>query len=510
MQRSTFCSLLSAALLTPLASAQIGFQPGTALAAPVEPDGLTSADLDGDGDNDLAVVTDAPDKVSLYFNQGAGTFIGPINVFLGGGTSPADVAAADVDNDGDLDLLVTLKDTNSVRVLTNGGTGAFAPGGNFATGGLEPRAIATGDLNGDGFVDAVTSNRDSNNVSVLLGNGAGFTAATYAAGSEPRFLALGDITGNGAIDIVVAAHNDRTVNVLAGSGAGTFGAPAGTFVGGNLRPDGIALADLDMDGDIDVLATTSGNGFNFVSAMINTAGILGFPLNSPAGGVEPGEIVAADFDGDGVVDAATSNKLSGSVSVLPGIGGGAFGAAVILGAGIEPDSLVAADLDGNGSLDLAVSNELSNDVRFYLNNNGGTTGQIGTAYCQSLANSSGQAASISASGSDMVAANDLTLDASGLPAGEFGYFLMSQSQAFQPGFGGSQGILCLGAPIVRFNQNVLLSSAAGTVSFPVNLNALPGGTIIAAGQTWNFQYWTRDTNPMPTSNTSNGVSILFN
>ncbi len=509
MRHQPSTHLLCAALLTPLAAGQISFQIPTTLPAPLEPDGITCADLDGDGDVDLAVVTEAPDKVSLYFNQGSASFLSPINVFVGGGTSPSDVAAADIDLDGDMDLLVTLKDSNTVRTLINGGTGNFVAGGSTATGGLEPRAIAVTDLNGDGQIDAVTSNRDSNTVSVLINNGGSFTASVFAAGAEPRFLGLGDITGDGVADIVVAAHDDRTVNVLAGTGTGAFGPPSSTFVGGNLRPEGIAIADLDNDGDADVLASTSGNGLNFVSAFLNVGGQLSAPIHSAAGGVEPGEIVAADFDGDGQIDAAMANKTSNSVSVLPGLGGGVFGAALVLAGGIEPEGLTAADLDGNGSTDLVSSNKLSSDVRVFVNDNGGTTGQIGTSYCQALANSSGQAASIAATGSEMVAANDLTLSAAGLPVGQFGYFLMSTSQAFQPGFGGSQGILCLGSPIVRFNQNVLTSSPMGTVSFPVDLTALPGGTVISSGQAWNFQYWTRDANPAPTSNTSDAVTILF-
>jgi hypothetical protein len=509
MQRSLQAGLAGSLILTSLASGQIAFQGSTSYAAPQRPGGICACDLDGDGDMDLAVVTDNQSKLSLFYNQGAGTYMGPINVFLGSGTSPNSVAAADMDGDGDMDLVVSMKDQNSVRTVLNTGAG-FMLGANTPTGGFEPRDIATGDLNGDGMPDVVTSNRDSNNISVLL-NGGGTLASgmTFATGAEPRFLALGDLNGDGNLDLAVAAHDDRLVNVFMGTGTGGFGPATSLFVGSNLRPDGLAMGDLDGDGDLDLVTTTSSNTQNFVSSFMNAGGALSGPTHSPAGGLEPGDVLVADFDGDGMLDAATATKLSNSVTVLPGIGAGSFGAAIALAAGSEPGNLVSADMDGNGTPDLAVTNKLSNNMLTYMNDSVGGPGGVGSAYCQSLPNSSGAAATISASGSATVASNNFILQAASLPAGQLGYFLMSTTQGFAPGFGGSQGILCLGAPIVRLNQAVLSASPMGTVSLPINLSNLPNGMSISAGQTWNFQYWSRDLNPMPTSNTTHGVQVSF-
>ena len=156
-----------------------------------------------------------------------------------------------------------------------------------------------------------------------------------------------------------------------------------------------------------------------------------------------------------------------------------------------------------------MTNKLSNNLIAYMNDASGGPGGVGSAYCQSLPNSSGSAATINATGSATVASNDFTLHAASLPAGKQGFFLMAASQAFVPGFGGSQGILCLGSPIVRFSQVILVASPTGDVSLPINLGNLPSGGSISAGETWNFQYWTRDQNPTSTSNTSNGLQVSF-
>jgi CotH kinase protein/Lamin Tail Domain len=134
---------------------------------------------------------------------------------------------------------------------------------------------------------------------------------------------------------------------------------------------------------------------------------------------------------------------------------------------------------------------------------------LGTPYCATNPNSTGAAAVLSGEGSPLIVDNDVTLSVTGLPVGQPGYFLMSDSAAFVAGFGGSQGNLCLGSPILRFNGDVLVVDGQGQVSFSPDLNNLPQGTVLQAGERWNFQLWYRDLNPANTSNTSNGLTIDF-
>ncbi|MCP3918077.1 MAG: PQQ-dependent sugar dehydrogenase [bacterium] len=132
---------------------------------------------------------------------------------------------------------------------------------------------------------------------------------------------------------------------------------------------------------------------------------------------------------------------------------------------------------------------------------------ITTPYCSANTNSTGSEATISISGSQSLAANALTLEADDLPNGQFGYFLMADDQDFLPLFGGSQGNLCLGTPIVRFAGDVQNSGATGSVSFQPDFGNLPNGTTLEVGDSWNFQYWYRDQNPGITSNTTAGVEV---
>ena len=83
------------------------------------------------------------------------------------GANPYAVAAVDLNGDGKPDLAVVNASSNSVGVLLNNGSGAFAPAGSYVIG-VDPDGIAVADLNSDGRQDLVVANPGSNDVSVLL------------------------------------------------------------------------------------------------------------------------------------------------------------------------------------------------------------------------------------------------------------------------------------------------------------------------------------------------------
>jgi hypothetical protein len=130
-------------------------------------------------------------------------------------------------------------------------------------------------------------------------------------------------------------------------------------------------------------------------------------------------------------------------------------------------------------------------------------------YCTSTANSTGSAATLTVSGSPVIDDDDLAFFAAPLPSNQFGYLLMSDVQADVPGFGGRQGTLCLGAPILRLVGLAQGTGAGDFLHVQVHLADLPQGQVVLPGETWNFQLWYQDDNPGPTSNTTSAVSMTF-
>ena len=131
-------------------------------------------------------------------------------------------------------------------------------------------------------------------------------------------------------------------------------------------------------------------------------------------------------------------------------------------------------------------------------------------YCTAAANSTGAAGVIQTAGSTSLFAADLELRADTLPSNSLGYFLFADGQGFVPGFGGSQGNLCLGGAIFRLSSFVQNSGTGGQVALPLPFTGLPPGASFDPGDTWNFQYWFRDAvGGSATSNTTDGMSVTF-
>lgn len=140
---------------------------------------------------------------------------------------------------------------------------------------------------------------------------------------------------------------------------------------------------------------------------------------------------------------------------------------------------------------------------------------LGSNYCTAALNSSGTVGVMSATGSMSAAANDVELTASGLPPTQFGIFVTSRTQGFVPmGGGTSNGNICLGGAIGRFNRpgEILATGGSGTITLSLDLTNIPqgnGSVTAMAGESWNFQAWHRDSVGLG-SNFSDGLEIAFN
>ena len=137
---------------------------------------------------------------------------------------------------------------------------------------------------------------------------------------------------------------------------------------------------------------------------------------------------------------------------------------------------------------------------------------VGTEYCIPVANSTGEPAHMFGTGSASLAANDLVLNVTDLPANSFGYFARGTATLNTLMAGGGMGTLCIGGTVSRGVGGAIVNSgASGSVSLPANLTALPSSTgpvSATVGQTIWLQYWYRDfVGGMGTSNLSNALQV---
>lgn len=295
---------------------------GNALSAAV-------GDFNRDGLPDLALNTTGPSgsAVEVLLSKGDGSFQ-PSHLILPVGQTPLSVAVGDFDHNGALDLVTANSSSGTLSLLLGNGDGTFRSHIDLTVGGA-PRAVAVGDFNGDGRLDVVAAQQLSNTVSVLLGHGDGTFARplVFAASGQnftPESMVLSDVNGDGKLDLVIKSvsvlESDAfQLGVLLGNGDGTFRAP----LLGAAQPDGsgdIALGDFDHDGRIDVavadqlgastgnLSVFAGNGDGTFQSLIR--------LDLLTGGNDPLGVAAADLNGDGLVDLIAANASSSTVGVL--------------------------------------------------------------------------------------------------------------------------------------------------------------------------------------------------
>jgi len=340
-----------------------GFEPAITLSTAQRPAGAAIGDYNNDGIPDIAVTVDDPDRILILLGGGDGAFSPGTPIFTGGGSGPDTVQAGDIDGDGDDDLAVVLNNTETLAIYTNNG-GIFTQTATAALG-SEPRRLQAEDIDADGDLDFATANRDSNDLSVVLNNAGVFTTVSVPVGSEPRGVAAGDLDGDGDADLVAARRDSRDLAVFTNN-AGVFSQTATLSVGGNVRPDGVQIVDLDADGQADIFAATSGDGLNRVTIFFGTgAGFTG-PAFVPLPGQDSDTVRAADFDLDGDPDLVATNDDSTVVAVVENLGARTFGPPSTLTTGLNPQTIAIGDADGNGSPDMAVPNRDANTTTVFL------------------------------------------------------------------------------------------------------------------------------------------------
>ncbi len=349
--------------------------------------------FDADADSFLdAVATESVGGRLVFFKNNSGTFAVPTPMYRL--PNLLHLAAADIDNDSDIDLAATANN-NSVRVLKYGNQPTVtivAPPRN-GNGSVNPNIAAVGAPVTVNFSTNITSGTfivpPAQQLFQVHGTFTGSRTraqgfapnGTYSGGAATMTFTplanfrpgeLVSVSVTNASSNVTAPNNSVGIRtrpfvfdyrVAAGVGPAKFVQTSSPAAG--MSPFSVVTGDFNGDGKLDL--ATANNGSNNVSILLNS-GTGTYALgSSPAVGINPQSITAGDFDGDGDLDLAVANRGSNTVSILLNSGTGAYVLGSSPAVGTNPQSMTAGDFDGDGDLDLAVANNGSSNFSILLN-----------------------------------------------------------------------------------------------------------------------------------------------
>jgi hypothetical protein len=306
-----------------------------------------------------------------------------------GGRGPRWVSVADVNRDGNPDILVTNADSGTVTVLLGDGRGQFrqAAGSPFAAGG-QPNDLAVADMNGDGNLDLVIPNHQTPHITILLGDGkGGFTPAPGSpfdvhSNPHPHGVAVGDFDGDGKPDVVTDSWGNNQIELLTGDGKGGLRLPGRFFATGHRPYERLRTADFNHDGHPDIVTTNLDDGTVSVLLGDGKGGFHDAPGSPFGAGAKPWEDFVGDLNGDGNADLAIipyqrdiAGDAENGLTVLLGDGRGGFarmpGQALSLAGCRGPNSVTAGEL-GKGRRVIAVACAQSRTLMLFERADSGT------------------------------------------------------------------------------------------------------------------------------------------
>lgn len=319
---------------------------------------LLAHDLDQDGDLDLIIPSTIDQHVTVVEGNGNGTFAPPVHFAAGFG--PVHAAAADFDADGKPDVAVANVTGFSISLLRGDGAGGFT---NSVR---RPAFIATppvtGDLDGDAHLD-LASPSVNGTIQLLFGDGLGNfdRRATVPVGGIVRCVVISDLDQDGYLDLAASMAPDpalgpRGIALLFGDGSGTFPAPVllpTAQMGGRAT---LIAADFNLDGRPDLAVTNVDASFvRGVQIFMNAGGgVFSGPVHYP-NPPQANHLAAGDFDNDGILDLVTANLVPPSISILMGGGSGNFSAPGVMPLNAGATHVETGDLNGDGNTDIVTS-----------------------------------------------------------------------------------------------------------------------------------------------------------
>jgi hypothetical protein len=332
---------------------------------------ITLADIDNNGYVDMLVSIKGSKIVSVLLNKGDGTY--ETKGTYTTGVSPSPVIVSDVDKDGFVDMFVSNTYDDNFFLYMNKGDGTFATGVPYDTG-ISPYEMTVSDLNNDGYDDLIVPCGGSAKISVYINKGDGTfkTPVAYNTGENPIPVGADDLDHDGYKDLVVSNNTSKDFSVFINKKDGTFADEVRYPVGKQSNPP--VLNDINKDGYADVLL----GGPESIAVFLNNGdGTFGEKSNYCMTEASTYTLfTVADLNNDGYPDLINSYQPAsvepGVMSISMNSGDGTFGTEQKFDVGLIPETPTISDINNDGHPDIIVSNYSSGDTSLFVNKGDGT------------------------------------------------------------------------------------------------------------------------------------------
>ncbi|MEA2559911.1 MAG: large repetitive protein, partial [Acidobacteriota bacterium] len=341
-----------------------------------------AADVDGDGDLDALSASVFDNTIAWHENFGGGGTSWVLHTISTSAIGAVTVVAADVDGDGDLDALSASNTDDKIAWYENvsgGGTSwvlhTISTSANFAV------VVSAADVDGDGDIDALSASVDDDKIAWYENVGGGgtswvlHTVSTSANGAETAYAA--DLDGDGDLDVLSASYADDTIawyrNDSIHRGV-RFVSPPEISTDADFAQS-VYTADVDGDGDLDALSASSSDDKIAWYENVGGGGTSWALHTISTGAAEANSVYAADMDGDGDIDALSASAIDNKVAWYENLGGGgtSWTLHTISTSAMSAYSVYAADVDGDGDIDALSASGFDGKIAWYENLGSGET-----------------------------------------------------------------------------------------------------------------------------------------
>jgi hypothetical protein len=329
---------------------------------------ITSADLDGDGLQDLIVPRPGLNQIGLYYSNGNNPYSQLENINLGSSIDPNIIKPTSLFGTDYPDFVFTSYQDNVFHVLKNNGStnrSSFLDLSTISVSHSGITDIASADLNDDGYNDVIISSSNDGKISwyenASFNSSVSFGAENNIVSSAGniRSIYAGDFNGDRLVDVVAAIQDRNIIAAYYNNGDGTF--TETTLTGINF-PEKVLGSDLDNDGDLDLIYVSSND--DLIEILINSDGAGSFTTVVGGSGISgASDVTVGDINGDGLKDIITSSPNSREVFWFQNNGNGSFSSSITLAtSSTSIDRVTTTDMDGNGRLDVAYRSTSSTQI----------------------------------------------------------------------------------------------------------------------------------------------------